>query len=140
MIEDDPAAAELVRRGLESLGRDAQLRVLRDGAEALALIREAADPGPAPAEVPPDLILLDLNLPVADGFEVLEEIQASPMLRLVPVVIVSSGSDPEDVNRCYALGASSFIRKPDDSESCSELLELLLDYWAGIVLRAPHPG
>ncbi len=81
----------------------------------------------------PDLILLDLNMPKKDGREALEEIKANPGLRHIPVVILTTSENKEDIQRCYDLGANSFIVKPSDFKSIVDIIGALKNYWFGIV-------
>ena len=87
-----------------------------------ALERAGADP-------PPDLVLLDLNLPGIDGFEVLRRLRAQERTRKVPVIVVSSSQEEKDVRRAYECGANSFVSKSDSPERTLQRLRLLPVYW-----------
>jgi CheY-like chemotaxis protein len=87
-----------------------------------------------PADSPrPGLILLDLNMPRKDGRQALEEIKADPNLRTIPVLVLSTSKDEEDILRSYELGACSFITKPVSFEGLVELVRSLNDYWLKLV-------
>jgi CheY-like chemotaxis protein len=84
--------------------------------------------------VRPGLILLDLNMPGVDGRQVLERLKASPTLRPIPVIILTTSSDTRDIEQCYALGASTFIQKPVDFDGLAAAVRAMRDYWFGIAL------
>jgi CheY-like chemotaxis protein len=126
LVEDNAGDAELMRLALAEARPDCLLRVAGDGEEALALLN---------AGHVPDLVLLDLNLPRLSGHEVLADLRGSdqPRLRRLPVVVLTSSSAPEDVQRSYALSASSHIVKPPDLDRLFEVTETLARYWFGTV-------
>jgi len=100
------------------------IEVSRDGEEALAWIPrwEAGEP-------PPAVILLDLKLPRVDGLEVLRQIKAHPRLRGVPIVVLTTSADSQDVKRAYELGANSYIVKPVDFDKFVEVASQIEVYW-----------
>jgi chemotaxis family two-component system response regulator Rcp1 len=124
LVEDNPGDAQLVRMAFAEALPDARVSVAADGEAALARLRE---------EGPPDLLLLDLNLPRLSGHEVLEAIKADAALRRLPVVVLSSSEAEADVTRSYELGASSHIAKPGDVDALFALVETLARYWFGTV-------
>jgi len=125
LVEDSPDDETLVIRALRRANVPAEVSVARDGVEALDLL---FGPG-ALARPLPSLILLDLKMPRVDGFQVLERLRAEPRTRGVPVVVFSSSNEPGDVQRSYALGASSFVRKPVDFDEFATAVRLLGQYW-----------
>ena len=127
LLEDNPADVQLLRRALQSAGLDCHLVVIEDGAEALAFMRGH---GKYRDARPPDLAVMDLNLPKNDGLEVLEEMRKNPALANVPVAILSSSSSPRERNRLKELRVTRFITKPYDLEQFMEIgsiLKSLLD-------------
>jgi two-component system, chemotaxis family, response regulator Rcp1 len=124
LVEDNPGDAQLVRMAFAEALPTARVSVVTDGEAALARLRE---------EGPPDLLLLDLNLPGLTGHEVLESIRADAALRLLPVVVLSSSDAEADVTRSYELGANSHIAKPGDVDALFALAETLARYWFGAV-------
>jgi chemotaxis family two-component system response regulator Rcp1 len=103
LVEDNPGDVLLVRKALQEKGVAADLTCFEDGPKALKSL--------AQQEVP-DLILLDLNLPKIEGFDVLNKIRSTPKLSAVPVVILTSSESPADKQRTALLGASRYITKP----------------------------
>jgi two-component system, chemotaxis family, response regulator Rcp1 len=126
LVEDNPGDAQLVRMAFAEALPSARVSVATDGEAALTRLRQ--DPSH-----PPDLLLLDLNLPRLSGHEVLEAIKADAALRRLPVVVLSSSEAEADVTRSYELGASSHIAKPGDVDALFALVETLARYWFGAV-------
>ena len=131
LVEDNPDDAELTRIAFAEAGGEYVLRVVADGAEAVAYLQ-----GCTPAELPA-LVLLDLNLPKLDGREVLQAIRADPATRSLPVVVLTTSAEPFDVEKVYALGANSYIQKPVDFERFVEVVRQIGLYW--LALNQP-PG
>ncbi len=129
LVEDNPDDELLTRRTLKKSNVCNDVVVARDGAEALDYLfatgrHEGRDPS-----VMPQVVLLDLGLPKVDGLEVLRRIRADERTELVPVVILTSSPDQEDVLSSYELGANSFVRKPVEmGRFCEAVVELGL-YW-----------
>ena len=121
LVEDDGAHRWVIRRLLENaFGEEVSVEEAVTGEKALE--RAAAGLGL-------DLILLDLGLPGLDGFEVLRQLRAAEPTRRVPVIVVSSSKDEDDVRRAYEEGANSFISKSDSPEKTLQRLRLLPIYW-----------
>lgn len=125
MAEDDPDDRLLVRDAFEEAHIPTDLRFVEDGDELMTLL-QGSSPDP---ESMPDLILLDLNMPRKDGREALREIKASPDLRRIPVVVLTTSKEEEDITRSYETGASSYIVKPVGFESLVETVKVLGKYW-----------
>jgi CheY-like chemotaxis protein len=131
LIEDDGSYRWVIRRLLENaFGQDVSVEEFSTGEAALE--RAASDP-------PPDLVLLDLNLPGMDGFEVLRQVRAGERTRKVPVIIVTSSQEETDVQRAYEAGANSFVSKSDSPERTLQRLRLLPVYWLELN-RLPERG
>jgi two-component system cell cycle response regulator len=131
-MEADPSSTEAILQRLES-GLAGELRFVRNGVELLAYLRRRAafaEPSESPR---PGLILLDLNMPCMDGREALREIKADPELRPIPVVVLTTSRAPEDVTRCYELGAASYIVKPVTFEALVKVMDALSTYWLRVV-------
>ncbi|NOY66780.1 MAG: response regulator [Gammaproteobacteria bacterium] len=129
LVEDNPDDEALTLRALKKNNISNEVHVARDGVEALDFLfcREAhADRNSASQ---PQLILLDLKLPRMDGLEVLKEIRANPLTKLLPVVILTTSNEDCDVIGSYELGANSFIRKPVDFDQFMDAVRQLGLYW-----------
>jgi two-component system response regulator len=113
-----------------------ELRVVHDGAEALDYLL-GTEAG-TPASPRPALVLLDLKLPKVDGLEVLRRIRQEERTRLLPVVILTSSSEEQDIIHGYGSGANSYIRKPVDFTQFTEAVAHLGLYW--LVLNEPPPA
>jgi CheY-like chemotaxis protein len=130
LVEDNPMDLDLTRRVFIRRRLANPLLVARDGAEAVALVRAwPAD------ESPPAVVLLDLKLPKLDGLEVLRHIRAHPQLGTVPVVILTTSSEDQDVQAAYRLGANSYIVKPVDFDKFIAVVDQIDLYW--LVLNHP---
>jgi two-component system, response regulator len=129
LVEDSPDDEELTLFGLKNSGVLNQVVVVRDGEEALQfLLAEGQYKGRDPAEIPA-VILLDLKLPKLSGLEVLERLRINPLTKCIPVVILTSSSEEEDVINSYKLGANSFVRKPVEFKRFADAVKQLGLYW-----------
>ncbi len=109
LVDDEPRDAQLVRVACSSLGFPCHLHVVADGTEALAHLEAAGGSG---CSCPPNLVLLDLNLPRMGGWEVLRRLRAAPAWSDLPVVIFSTSQTPTDVDRAAREGADGYVTKP----------------------------
>ncbi len=82
----------------------------------------------------PSIILLDLNLSGLGGLEILKVLKADDRVRLVPIVVITTSSDPKDINSCYRHGASGYVNKPVNFEKFSKAVHILMDYWFQAVI------
>ena len=140
LIEDNPADQRATRRAFSRSKLCNELTILDNGQDALDYLHRRGQFAAAGVATRPDLILLDLNLPKLDGRQVLEEIKTTPGLRSIPVVVLTTSAEEEDVVRSYGLGVNSFITKPVDSR---EFVRTVLDlerYWLQIVVLPPNPA
>ncbi|GGO40114.1 response regulator [Deinococcus humi] len=126
LVEDNPADVFLMESALELSGTQVHLTVARDGLDALEQMRAARDLG-----ILPSLILLDLNMPRMNGFEVLAALRADPSLAHLPVVVFTTSHAPADVKRAYALQANSYLSKPTRLDEFLSVVKLLEAYWFG---------
>ena len=132
LVEDNPSDVMLTQRAMEKNRISNELLVAQDGQEALDLLL-----GSAGASDLPMLILLDLKLPKLDGLEVLRRIRTEERTKRIPVVILTSSKEQEDLAKSYDLGANSFVRKPVDFEQFVEAVKQLGLYW--LVLNEAPP-
>ena len=129
LVEDEAAHAELVRRGFEEAGGRYRLMHVADGESALDYLFRRGLYAEAEASPRPHMVLLDLRLPRKEGFDVLEEVKASVVMRDIPVVILTASQAQEDAARAYALYANSVIVKPADYDEFSTLIREMSRYW-----------
>jgi len=136
LVEDDPDDLELTMHALNAEHVCNRIRVARDGEEALDLLFHR---GAYEAELNwrPAIVFLDLKLPKVDGLEVLEQIKRDPDLRAVPVVILTSSKQEQDLLRGYRLGANSYIQKPVDFEQFRSTIKELGYYWLVVNQKLP---
>ena len=110
VVEDNPADAEIFRIALAQEDAGVQITRFETGADVLNYF--AVSSRPAVGACRCDLILLDLNLPQISGFEILQRMRRAEHMKTIPIVVMSGSSNPEEIARCYRLGATSYIRKP----------------------------
>lgn len=133
MADDDPDDRLMAEKALEEYRLKNRLRFVEDGEELMDYLRHCGkyvDPATAPR---PGLILLDLNMPRKDGREALAEIKTDPLLRRIPVVILTTSKAEEDIVRSYDLGVNSYISKPVTFQGLAEVMKVLSIYWFEIV-------
>lgn len=135
LVEDNPGDIQLTRIALEDNKMSVNLSVVEDGVEALEFLRKKGKYADAPH---PDLVLLDLNLPRKDGREVLAEMKADPILRRIPVVILTTSQAEEDVLKAYNLCANCYITKPVDFDQFVKIVRSIESFWFTIVKLPPE--
>jgi CheY-like chemotaxis protein len=133
LVEDNQGDEVLTLRALKKNNVANEVVVARDGAQALTLLH-----GDGARPSPPTVVLLDLKLPKVDGLEVLKAIRSDPRTSLIPVVILTSSKEEQDLVAGYTQGANSYIRKPVDFNQFVEAVKHLGLYW--LVLNEPPPG
>lgn len=129
LVEDNINDAELTIRALKKNNLANELVHLRDGAEALDFIFGEGAYAGREVGFSPKVILLDLKMPRINGFEVLERLKADERTKMIPVVILTSSKEDPDIEKCYKLGANSYIVKPVDFESFVKSMGELGIYW-----------
>jgi CheY-like chemotaxis protein len=134
LVEDSRADVMIIERALAEGKVPHRLTVHSDGRLALNYLNRLAEPD-ADDALQPDLVLLDLNLPGLDGCQVLATIKAHPVLRALPVVVLTTSRSDEDVCQTYHAGANSFIQKPDEYPRYRDLVKTLRTYWHETALR-----
>jgi two-component system response regulator len=138
LVEDNPDDQALTLRALNKNNIKNRVVIRQDGAEALDfLFCQGADASRDPRDMP-QVILLDLKLPKIDGLEVLRRIRSDERTRLLPVVILTSSKEDQDMIRGYGYGANSYVRKPIDFNQFVEAVNQLGLYW--LVLNEPPPS
>ena len=131
LVEDNPGDVGLTLEALKEATLPNKLTVVKNGADALSLLRRH---GPHAGAARPDLILLDLNLPKKDGRKVLAEIKGDDNLKRIPVVILTTSEDEQDVLESYNLHANCYIVKPLDLDRFITVVKSIEDFWLRIVV------
>jgi CheY-like chemotaxis protein len=134
LVEDNPGDVRLTQEALRENKIRNNLHVAKDGVEAMRLLRDTTGKDRIPR---PDLVLLDLNLPKKDGREVLSEIKSDPLLRSIPVVILTTSDAEEDVSKAYQMYANCYVRKPIDLSRFIEVVKIIENFWLSIVELPP---
>lgn len=138
LAEDDDNDAELTMDALRSLHLTNDVVRVKDGAEALDYLNRRNAYADRPA-THPALVLLDLKMPKVDGLEVLRAIKADPQLRTIPVVILTSSREEQDLTKSYGLGVNAYVVKPVEFGQFIEALKVLGAFWA-VVNEPPVIG
>ncbi len=134
LVEDSPGDVRLTQEAFQELDANVRLHVARDGVEAIAFLTRAGSHFDAPR---PDLILLDLNMPILNGMEVLTCIKADASLKLIPVIMLTISDSEEDIVKAYELGANCYLGKPVELGQFEAVVKSVNDFWLGAVKR-PH--
>ena len=124
LVEDNPLDIDLTKRAFKKKNFINPIEVARDGEEALAYIEKWRSGMPLPL-----IILLDLKLPKVDGLEVLRQLKAHDVFRVIPIVVLTSSSEDKDIKTAYAYGANSYIVKPVDFSKFLEVASEIEIYW-----------
>jgi CheY-like chemotaxis protein len=133
IIEDNTDDGLLTVRALKKLNYS-NIRLAETGSEALEYLYDQSDKE-AKKHLPPDLILLDLNLPIIDGFTILKKIRSAKSTKHTPVIVLTSSGEEKDIEESYDLGANSYIRKPVDFIEFEKAAVLISEYW--LTLNVP---
>lgn len=134
VADDDPDDRLLIRDAFDERCADHRICFVQDGDELMQFLN--GNVGVATPESClgcPDLILLDLNMPLKDGRQALREIKSNPSLRKVPTVVLTTSRDEDDIEECYQWGANSYIIKPSRYSELLDVVESLKKYWVDTV-------
>lgn len=131
LVEDNPADMRLVREAMRECAASATLHWVADGDAALDYLHRR---GAHTSATPPDLVLLDLNLPGISGKEVLSEIKQNTQLSSIPVVVLTSSAARQDVLDTYSAHGNAYMVKPTDFNAYVALVDRIQSYWLGAVL------
>jgi len=137
LVEDNENDVVLTRHGFRKSNLAVNLHHVEDGVECMAFLRKEGKYADVPT---PDLILLDLNMPRMDGREVLAEMVQDKVLRRLPVVILTTSSDEQEILSMYDLRCSSYIVKPVDFTQFQRVLSVFADYWFTVVVLPSAGG
>lgn len=130
LVEDNPADVRLTQEAFKDTKILNRIHVVRDGAEALAFLERTGRFANAPR---PDLILLDLNLPKKDGREVLAQIKQNSEYKRIPVVILTTSNEEEDIVHTYEHHANCFITKPVELDEFLNVVKNIESFWLSVV-------
>lgn len=133
LADDDPDDWVLVQNALQDTGIPMDLRMVLDGEELMDYLMQRGKYSDESLAPEPSLILLDLNMPKKDGREALAEIKADRSLRRIPIVVFTTSKEEQDIQRCYELGASSYVSKPCSFGGLLEMAKTMGKYWLEIV-------
>jgi CheY-like chemotaxis protein len=129
LADDSEADVVLLERAFAHMGIDVLLHVVADGAEAIAYLQGEGRYGQREEFPLPDLLLLDLKMPLANGFEVIEWVRAQPRLAALRIVVLTTSDQSRDIDRAHRLGANSFLVKPVSFDDFKVMVRQLCDYW-----------
>lgn len=135
VADDDADDRLMIREAFEEAALPVELRFVEDGEQLMDLLQRRGAFRESPS---PDLILLDLNMPRKDGREALHEIKSDPTFQQIPVVVLTTSQQEEDVQRSYQLGANSFIIKPVTFDGLVEAMRAVGEYWFATVRLPPE--
>lgn len=135
LVEDNPGDVRLTKEALKDSKLLNRLSIVGDGIEAMAFLRREGEYADVPR---PDLVLLDLNLPKKDGRTVLKEIKEDPILKRIPVVILTTSLSEQDIIKTYDLHANCYINKPVDLDQFINVVKSIESFWFSIVKLPPE--
>jgi two-component system response regulator len=135
LVEDDPGDVLMTQEAFADHKLANNLHVVTNGEEALLFLRKQGEYADKPT---PDLVLLDLNLPRRDGREVLAEVKGDPLLRRLPVVVLTTSDAEEDVLRSYDLHANAYVQKPVDFTNFVEAVRAIDEFFISVVRLPAH--
>jgi chemotaxis family two-component system response regulator Rcp1 len=135
LAEDHPGDAKLTKKAFDQGNILNNLHIVSDGVEAIQFLRQEGEYSEKPR---PDLVLLDLNMPRKDGWEVLEEIKEDSELRRIPVIVLTSSDAEEDVVKSYELQANAYLTKPVDFEGFMDVVRSFEEFWLSVVKMPPE--
>jgi chemotaxis family two-component system response regulator Rcp1 len=130
LVEDNEGDIQLTIEAFKEAKIRNQIKVVRDGEEALDYLRKEGNYANVPS---PDIILLDINLPKIDGKEVLSTMKNDPVLKSIPVIMLTTSSSDLDVQESYANHANCYVIKPVDLNKFMDVVRSIEDYWVSIV-------
>lgn len=140
LVEDNPSDEKLTRLAFKNSGLANEIVVARDGAAALDFLLATGQHADREGAALPRLVLLDINLPKMDGLEVLRRLRADPRTKLLPIVVLTSSKEEEDILKSYALGANAYVRKPVEFAEFAVAVKALGLFWLILNEAAPAVG
>jgi chemotaxis family two-component system response regulator Rcp1 len=134
LVDDNSGDLDLISEVLASNGRRVHVQAVPDGVAAIEFLRQQ---GNYAHTLVPDFVILDLSLPRKDGFAVLAEVKADPLLRKIPITVFSTSEREQDIIRSYELGANSYVRKPGNLTDFISAMAMIREFWCGLA-RLPR--
>jgi CheY-like chemotaxis protein len=135
LIEDDPGHALLIEKNLRRAGIAPRIIVLDNGQKATDYLLKQGDYAQS-GHQPPHFILLDLNIPVLNGYQVLKIIKNDDRTRMIPVIVLATTDDPHEISRCYELGCNMYVTKPVEYDQFSETIRRLSTFLS--IIQTPE--
>lgn len=135
LVEDNPGDIRLTREAFESSAFEVTIENVKNGDDTMAYLEQCGDTQPYP-----HLLLLDLNLPKTDGFDVLEELRETDDHPQFPILVLTSSEADEDVLKSYELSANAYLTKPDCPEEFVDMVETIESFWFDEVQLPPSPS
>jgi len=134
LVEDSKDDILLIQRAFNKtkLAEKFELIIAQDGNQALSYLQDLGISSISQQSKIPMILLLDLNLPKMNGFEILQRIRNNDKTKLIPVIVFTSSKEDQDITKSYLLGANSYVRKPIDSDKFTAVLQQIVSYWGDI--------
>lgn len=129
IVEDDPEDRMLAEDAINESQPTFPVRFLEDGEQLLAYLQHKGKYQEEDSNPPPGVIVMDLNMPRLDGREALAQIKAHPVFKSIPVIILTTSDNTQDIENCYSLGANSYITKPRNYRELVKIMEMIKNYW-----------
>ncbi|WP_339104212.1 response regulator [Haloterrigena salinisoli] len=137
LVEDNPGDVRLIEEAFKEIDIEVALQIAMDGVEALEVLAQEEQTG---TSAYPELILLDLNLPKKDGYDVLRHIRNDPDLSHLPILVLTSSEDEGDISKSYDLAANAYLTKPTDPAEFISLVQSIERFWIQAVELPPVPS
>ncbi|MFB6299085.1 MAG: response regulator [Halobacteriales archaeon] len=135
LAEDNPGDARLTEKAFDQGNILNNLHIVEDGVKTMQFLRQEDEYREKPR---PDLVLLDLNMPKKDGWDVLEEIKEDPNLARIPVIVLTSSEAEEDIVKSYELQANAYLTKPVDFQGFLNIVHGFEEFWLSVVKMPPE--
>ncbi len=132
LVEDNPDDVVMIREAFEQSLTPIQLYVVSNGEQAIKFVRRTDPDAPRPS-----LILLDLNLPIRNGLDVLAELKSDTDFLSIPILVLTTSQAPDDIQRCYSLHANAYITKPPDFDGFADVIKQVATCFLGLISLPP---
>ncbi len=137
--EDDPNDVLLLKRAIARTGVEHRIFFVKNGEEALDYLRGKGPFADRSLYPFPTILIIDLKMPLKDGLEVLQWLNDHEECGIIPTIVLTSSSQPDDIRKCYNLGANAYFTKPNELEEWNEFCRVLLSYWRFAHVPDPPP-